>query len=1198
MYLKALRLVGFKSFAETAELSLSRGVTAIVGPNGSGKSNLLDAIRWALGEQSARTLRAGQMQDLLFGGSETRLPLGLAEVSLHFADCERLLPLPSDEITVTRRLYRDGKSEYEINGTPARLRDLHDLFRNTGSACSAYSFFEQGRIDQVLSAHPEDRRILFEEAAGIAKFQAERREAVRRLDAARENLLRLDDILRELDRQLVTLQRQATRVRRRQELSERLRNVHRELYARRFREVRLRCEDFEAEQSLLEREGKAVARRLAAGERALQGVRAARQAEEARVSLVQQEKAERIRSHDLACERSRMAEERLAELARRQAEHQGEIDWMASSLQELGSEIRTGEEGSARMLREMEELQKQAEEIRSRIALGESNRRAKALRVAERERRQKHLLHEQAVAREALLTLQAASEERCRRAAFLRDQRDQEIRLRSDLDRQCRKAEEERKQADQKEKAAQVELLLQQETVAAAARELSRIEEALLLAEAEEAKLSARRDALVEMAAEKSDASGKMSHLFEEARRRGLAIIGKGVLLDQMRVTPGYEAAISALLGTRLTACLLQDRGEAQALSRLWETSETSSCVLASIPPKPQAAQTRFRPPCALAFVKADPWVWPLLESLLSHAIVVESIDEAFAAGTTAAGTRIATRSGIVVADDGFLDCGSLRPEPAAILRIRNEQEEIETALSAARKRHSIILEEWRKIRQGTEEERARRNQLEEKRRLLEIERWKKEESKANFLDRLAQASESLLRLDSEVADIARRESETREGERSRQEAIARIGKDLLDLEQEGGEEECTLSLLDREASELSQASAILAERLQRSRSGFRELSSQVEALKRRARETRQRLSESKASRERSMDEARSIRAEGERSRREEESLKISLDELDKDWREASTACRRLAAEEAEEEARVNEERSRSSRIERRLGSIAVEMASLHPEKLHLAKAAHEACGIDLEAVERTLMLDEVSACAAEEEAQRLRSQLEAIGSVDAEAVEAVAREEKRREDLEAQKRDLLAAQKELVDSLAEMEAHACGRFLQTFASIQEHLQDCFHHLFQGGKAALSLQGDDPLSAGIDIAAQPPGKRLRNLSLLSGGERTLTALALLFALYRVKPSPFCILDEMDAPLDEASLRSFLSLIFHFRSSSQFLIITHNRHTVAAADQVYGVTMPEQGASRIYSLRYPSEPPRKGREKSEGGEPRSSAPAFL
>ncbi|MDD4933478.1 MAG: AAA family ATPase, partial [Methylacidiphilaceae bacterium] len=266
MYLKALRLVGFKSFAEKAELSLSRGVTAIVGPNGSGKSNLLDAIRWALGEQSPRVLRAVQMQDVLFGGSEAHAPLGLAEVSLLFADCDRLLSLPSSELTVTRRLYRDGKSEYEINGTPARLRDLHDLFRNTGGACSAYSFFEQGRIDQVLSAHPEDRRELFEEAAGIAKFQADRREVGRRLEAAQDNLARLDDILRELERQLGTLRKQAARVQRHRTITERLREVHQRLYARRFRQLRLQCDGFEAERAHLQREREDGAGRLSVHE--------------------------------------------------------------------------------------------------------------------------------------------------------------------------------------------------------------------------------------------------------------------------------------------------------------------------------------------------------------------------------------------------------------------------------------------------------------------------------------------------------------------------------------------------------------------------------------------------------------------------------------------------------------------------------------------------------------------------------------------------------------------------------------------------------------------------------------------------------------------------------------------------------------------------------------------------------------------
>ncbi|MDD4933477.1 MAG: hypothetical protein PHO89_08450, partial [Methylacidiphilaceae bacterium] len=906
------------------------------------------------------------------------------------------------------------------------------------------------------------------------------------------------------------------------------------------------------------------------------------------------------RARDLALQRSRIAEERLGELARRHTEYEREIEWTSSALKELETQWEAAEGGKERLSREIEQLQRQEEELQGRMASLESDRKAKALRIAEREKRRRRLLEERQGGQEALLALRVSRHDRLLRSSLLREERDRTVHLLSDLHRQYKESEQESARVWNEEQIVQTELLLWRESAEATAAQLSRTEEAAREAAAEEAKLCARREALREVTQEESDAPGELDRLVQEARHRGFSIDRRGALLARMRVRPGYEAAIAALLGARAAALLVRDREEAGQLVRLWETCGRSSCVLAPLASTSREGQATYQPPAALAFVQADPPVLPLLESLLSQAVVAESIEEALAAWQEGAGNRIVTRSGVVLAADGLFDCGSLRPETAAIFRRQNEPEEIERALAAARERKAIAREDSRKIQQRAEEARSRWETLEQKRRLLEIERWKRHESQKSRWESQEQARASLVRLDTELAAIEQGEGEATKSEKSWEESMARTQQDLLALTQDAQEEETSLSALCAEAGELSQAVVIGRERLQSLRLGLEERSMSAEALQEKSHQARRRLAECEANRRRSLEDAGTLRDEVEKSRREEATTKACLEEIEKQWKEAVAARSQLAEEEAAMEERVREERNRLAQSERRLASIAVELAALRPERNHLVEAAKASCGIDIEETERTMEIGEEAGSPTveedEEEAARWRAQLDALGSVDAEAAEALAREEKRREALVTQKRDLLDAQREMKEALAQMEAHARIRFLETFASIREHLQDSFHHLFRGGKTTISLQGEDPLSAGIEIAAQPPGKRLRNLSLLSGGERTLTALSLLFALYRVKPSPFCILDDMDAPLDEASLRSFLSLIFHFRNSSQFLIITHNRHTVAAADTVFGVTMPEQGVSRIYSLRYPAEQPQRG--EPEGVRSNSRSPAFL
>ena len=1181
MNLKTLELFGFKSFMRKLDIHFSDGITVIVGPNGCGKTNVTDALRWVLGEANARNLRGQRMEDLIFNGTRDYKPLNVAEVSLTVDNSRGILPVDYTEVTVTRRVYRDGEPEFLINRVPCRLKDIHDLFMDTGLGSRAYSVIERDMVEMVLADQPEKRRELLEEAAGIMKYKIRERQARRKLEATDEDLRRLEDVLREVERQVRALKRQVGAAQRFQEIRDRLRVLEVGISASEVHDLAAEGERLAAAlmESTTERDGAAA--RVSALDAEIEGRRLKAAEADASFSEAQRrvdvlaEETRRIEADNLV---RRERRESLLESGRRLAEESRTLAERVETARTRHVELAVELEAHTAALGEREA---KLAELSSSLAAVETDLAARRGALACAREAAEEVARDVGGRRTELANLEAHEQHLGDRAAAL---------------------DEEARSLDQSAEARLRELEGAEQRLVELQERMTRLGEDIRAREVRRGELESERDAVREeesrLAVQLESARSGLDMLralrdahegFGQGARTLLASGKASSLGDELRVTrEDLLAALDSALGSAVEYVVVPDSDGAVDAVRSLKDGEGRATLVdraafaraAGDPLPPMPADPAVIGP-AREFLRAPEALTAVVNRLLANVVVVETLEDAvrLASSPTGRGLRFVARGGEWAEYPGVVHGGSSRKEDPRILgradriaHLERRTAELESLrasahehgerVSAARAAVAAELAGLQSERDGlreslSEEERvvarsrAERSGVEERRRAVQEEResvaTRRAEVDRDRAARLAGIDEAVARQEQADAECRRREDELVASSEDR-ERLQKDGHDLR-LELAGARAE-----RDRTAAEM--------ERLSTSRvadeEGIARRTGEIESTDRQLGELARALEEGFAAFAQRSGELEAVGGARDEVGRGRAAVMVGLGELETE-RSRWTRLRDDAAQTAHERelgsARVDADRREIlTRVEREFAT-----------DLRLPGA--------LDAYAQFRDADAETREAWRRERDDLRTQLDRMGAVNLVALDQYEREEKRYVFLKTQRDDLEEAREGLRRTIRRINRKARALFMDTLEQVRANFQQTFGTLFEGGQADVRLVGDeDPLHAPIEIFARPRGKRLSSISLMSSGERSLTAVSFLFAIYLVKPSPFCILDEVDAPLDDANIGRFLGMLRKVAEKTQFVMITHNKKTMEIGDHLYGVTMQEPGVSKLVSVR--------------------------
>ncbi len=1190
MRIKQLELIGFKSFAQRTVLDFPPGITAIVGPNGCGKSNVVDAIRWVLGEQSPKHLRGESMEDVIFNGNERVAPTGMAQVSLTLEnDPETRRPatdldldistVPAHfrelaEIKVTRRYFRSAESEYFINKTPCRLKDITELFLGSGIGAKAYAIIEQGRVEQLINAKPEDRRLFIEEAAGTTLYRSRKLAAERKMERTRENLLRVNDILREIERQIQYLHRLAKKAEQYRALQEEIRQLDVALCAAQWRQLSAALAELELQLSAdreLERNTHAELTRL-------EQERADRVALEsaAEQELAQRREAAAVLESECRSlqQRIELLRQEMSERERRIARLQAEAAGHSRQQEQIQHAIQQQEHERVRyaqlvLFDEGELAQKEAEFADARAQVGAANQAVEA-------------------AKEAVIGL-AAREAECRNTlATLTRQRDEAQRRLQKLAAEHTEASEHLAALENVAAVRRAEVTGLGERLRAAEGEKEQLAERIRLMAEErrgcERTVSETQNTLVQL-------RSRLESLQEIQRnydgyQRGVRsiLLGAqpdggvlGVVADVIDVPQQYERAVAAALGERLQYVIVResDDGLGAVCTLRQEDSGRGSFIPLSprqIPPNGNGASSLNGDTRRLLdLVEVEDRYRHVAETLLGEVVLVPDLNSGLALWRqNGVHVTMVTPEGDVIDATGVITGGSERPLEEEMVLRRRFVSELAAEIASGEERLAGARAQLEKLqREMDEQERALKN-LDQTAHALTLE--------------LVAGEKDLERLDGERPrwldrlELARFESNTAAGEEAARSAdLQKTEEELLQAhaQREGleaglrsAQESAAVATarVDELNSELTSIKVRVAERRQRQEaavSALARLGAQREELAARAAAVAAELEETQhecAGLETAVRQAEAQRATQETQRQT----------VDGEIAVARTELESASAALAEHDRQIQETRAQLDALRDRAAQCEIAVAEKRLRAQQLADNMREKYGTDLSVESGSLPGEEEQQAMVRLET--LREKLGRIGEVNTGAIEELQELEQRAQFLRTQKEDLERSLADLERTIQRLNRASRTRFAETFAAVNEKFQSVLPRLFRGGEARLVLTDEhNLLETGVEIVVRPPGKRLDTVTLLSGGEKALVAVSLIFSLFLINPTPFCFLDEIDAPLDDANIGRFTNLVRETSAHSQFIVITHNKRTMQAADVLYGVTMEEPGLSKIISV---------------------------
>ena len=1231
MRLKSLFLHGFKSFADGTEFAFHPGVTAIVGPNGCGKSNVVDGIRWVLGETSAKALRGGEMADVIFNGTDKRKPLGMAEVTLTFADCEEALNVDFNEVSLTRRVFRDGKSEYRINDKLCRLKDIQNMLMDTGIGRSAYSIMEQGKIDMLLSSKPEDRRNVFEEAAGITKFKIQKREALRKLDYTESNLVRVSDIMSELTRQRDSLQRQANKARRYRELLDDLTTLDTHFAHRQFRELAAERAELKNSIDSLEKQEESCRAEI-------EGKSGDLGSQREQLETLETEFHELSQQQMTLRSRIQNSQGRLGFNKERSVELNQYIEQNQMAIEDTVAKLAAQENALAQAEESLTEIVSKLDSQRNELATAEQSDREVRQRRADIQMRLTKAQNQRQQLISQLANLEASHasklerrENEGQRMAVLEEESAGLISERSQFDgdvtQLAASIEEEAKALEACETQRKAleervrELRTEQEDKRVRLREVERT-------------MSATRSRLEVVQKWVEQGEG-----FEKGTQSVLKGLDdpetyknsvRGVLGSLINVNDDkYMAAVEAALREHLQTVLVANGTVAESMvDRLSEKQLGYASILPEDGSPPAAVA---RPSikvdgvtAVLDVVKVNDKIKPWVNEALANVFIVDSVPTARSLQPQHAGSAFVTLGGESVSASGVIHGGSTRQAKDSILQKQaeiqklkdqlvsqeKEQEEAQQAVTKLEEALKGTQAEREELQETTQQHKLNRSRMEDQRRMvtMELQRVAARESKLN-----REKEDLVRRQESLAADVERIANEQKE----KQEAMEAIQKDLNQAESD-------MNTLEEEEATSSERVNALRTRLAVEEQTEQSLRNQRNPMAGRLEELTELQVRHQSEIESHQERLAAIEKENAELTEVVSQSEAEVAEVDQKLL-ASSDSRKAAQQEVRELedllALKNQERSavqeqrgreevRTTQLDLRVESITasiteryqVEIENFRPDAHQLLLALESQKARNRRSrtnkIEETVVAETPASGDADADVEvdpetgevieaaepdwgfieasvkEMRRKLDSMGPVNLDAIQEFEETEERLQFLTEQHADLTNSREELLRVLAKINTESRKQFAETFLKVRDNFKLMFRELFgESAKADLILlDEEDPLESGIDIIAKPPGKKLQTISLLSGGERSMTAVALLFAIYMVKPSPFCVLDELDAPLDEANIARFVKMLDRFINQSQFVIITHSKRTMNRADVMYGVTMQEFGVSKPVGMK--------------------------
>ncbi len=1229
MYLRDIRLNGFKSFAETTSITLDEGVTAIVGPNGCGKSNIAEAIRWVLGEQRAKSLRAGSMQDVIFQGTDARKPVSLSEVSLVFSNCEAELGTAFNEVEIKRRVTREGGSDYYLNGKNCRLKDIQRLFLDTGIGQVSYSFMLQGQIDQILSTNPAERRTIFEEAAGISKYKAQRREALNKLALVDTNLARVTDVMEEISRQIGSLKRQASKALRYQRFKRRLTHLDLASGARKYSGLNESITGLETEAAGLRKKAQTLGAKMESKERQLTEKKDRRSALYDDLQETQQtvfnlssEREQAQNQSEFALVRAKDLRDRIVELEKELAN----IGERKSNLAQRAAGDTRQREDQANELGGSDDVFKERND-----ELMQSQERLSLSEAGLQQSKQDLLMAESSLTRlrSNCTTLEVDLKTYQVRHANLSEEvyRLKEESLLLEKDSKEIQAALKKRNKDKDKENGQLEKL--RENAVATQDKFRDLQGEIQETDRGLAGISARIGILNGLQ-EKLEGFSEGAKAILQGKLDGLLPGDAFQLLSKnLNVESDYTEALVALLGPAVDTIVISDSGKVVPVTEELESRKLGRACLqiaAQSTPASRKGKGKVKLPSWLvpagAVVKPkNNSAGPLTESLFADCYFCDSLGDFldfWKENPNFSFLLTATKGGELVDRRGLVYGGHKRGESATYLQRKAELAKLKKAegkeekkLEGLRLKSAKALEKLEKDEQAVETQRSRlmetiqeisAAQAQEQNTLQNIEENKR---KSQFSEKELVALEhhrddSQSRLEKAQKELAAGESQIdglrekiitlegdveqfREKRDQKRERLAEARLEVAELRQR-------LALIDRGLGEIDSQTAELSQLKISREQEIDTLGEQIAALEKTASDEAAKVSEIEktlAAAKESLEKNRLTYFAAENEiKSEEETLSLQREE----HRAAEGALNRHEVRLARENSEISfllEEARREYQIELpnvdwknelwQAGELARQRVRLDlddadaVEKVEKEKELGEPTEEDLQALQETDW-NEIA-----EEVESLRGRLASMGPVNLIAIEEYRELKERHEFLKEQSDDLWKSKEQLLEAIDNINQTSQGLFEETFTQVRKNFSYTFDALFGGGYADLQLiDKEDVLESGIDITARPPGTRLKTLALLSGGQKTMTAVALLFAIYMVKPSPFCMLDELDAPLDDANIGRFVAMLQNFTKYSQFIIITHNKRTIAAADSIYGVTMQEKGISKLISMRFNKE----------------------
>ncbi len=1171
MYIASLELQGFKSFGKRTSINFGEGITGIVGPNGCGKTNIVDAIRWVLGEQKQSILRSSRMDEVIFHGSKSHKPTNFSEVTLIIHNNKATLPLEYSDVEISRRIYRDGESEFLINRNPCRLKDIMDLFLDTGMGTDAYSVIELSMIETILSDVADDRRRMFEEAAGINKYKKQRRSAYRKLEATYQDLERVKDIIGEVEGQVKALRLQLKRF-------ERYKRISADLKERELALARLGIQDLanemaplaqaleagrdshQAEAALIARDEKQLEQLKSESEKQEQELEAARQSLSKVTSELNDLKEKQLvwgeQRRSTKESLQRFEQEHETEIERSKG-HKAEIARLEKELQKLSPTLE-------QMQRAFDARRAEEETVIAEYQRGE----VQFNNVRERKFNHRHLIQEE--------------EARRQRTGEMIDEKQQALeQLKNTIAERTKSSSElEEKRGDLRQSLKEVEtrigqLSLEREQTASQLKELGGVE---LRLEQEYQQLVTRLSVLqsrLEMISELVEThegypSGAREILADQSRFPGLL----GAVADLVEVKPIHTQAVGIALGPFAT-CLVTETVE-QARQLLDYAAEQGMGSLSVIPlerVRPfednTTAAENFAGTPLTNLVKIPDNLRGLYQRLLGNYYWTEK--ESVSDGDIPDGITVITSAGHLAGAVPFLTYpGSRQQQPTGVVGRSSEQRQLQEALTKAEREADGLKVKLDEVR--TQRSQIERQQHEQKDKedaiLAELNQGNQE---------LSQLEYEILRLTDDLGTLKAQIPVLNESIRVLKGNLVSHDKVIEHL----GEQESQLEEAIKQAETLfkqvqSKRDAWQAE-LQELRVKLLTVENQRETLagQKLSREdaleaSNQRIEQLKTD----CTQAKKIIADLADQLSESEGLREKLEEALSDQTEASAKIETAARESRRQISQIeNQIRQRQHGRETSLSEqreLEVKLSDMKKEEELIRSRIREVYQEEINATEGQREQEDTETLQAGIE--KLRASLERIGPINMAVADEYTEESKRLDFLIEQRDDLLQAEESLDETIRKIDSQARNQYRDTYDKVRYHFKQTFRLFFEGGEGDLRMVGDpDPLEADIEIIAQPPGKKTRSLRSLSGGEKALTAIALLFAIYMVKPSPFCILDEVDAPLDDVNIGKFTRVIKQFAKDTQFIVVTHNKLTMQSADYLYGVTMAEQGLSSLVSV---------------------------